>query len=175
MKILLIALTLMSSTVFAGSYVKLDEGNVSWSVSVKDKKGSMKLKKTLRGFKNINLTENEMDAIRDYQGRAKASLSQRSISFQNSDERSQESISNVIKMKMIDELAGLDVNVGNSEISFSNLNCEEKGSFNRKLTCTAQFESKIEVDIQVYEIIEDQKTDKNNKKEFGLEFFPFGY
>lgn len=150
MKNLVIQLALITSSAYAGSFVKIDKGNVSWSLNVKSKKGQITLTRYSTGTEGKDLSTDEQIKITNTIGwySGLGTIANEQSSFENSDERSQETVSSLIKQKMLNDLARLNIELKNSEINIENLNCKESGFIKKTLNCTAQYESKLDVELK---------------------------
>lgn len=153
MKNIIMALTLLItfSSAYAESFVKEDCGRVSWSIEInKSSNGTIKIYRNSQSIKGIHQVTNDMhDVI--YGLSLLTSLGHiatESTTFENTDERSSDTVSDVIKNKLISELSKLKVAVHNSELNLDNINCHEKGYLKKTLKCSALYKSTLLVDFK---------------------------
>lgn len=135
----------------AGTFEKIDEGSVSWNI--KNNHGKILLSRFSQGTQTINLSTQEEKIIRhnltDFS--SLGTLLESEVKFDNSDERSQNEIASLIRKKMSDELSTLKVytKVISQDLNFTNFLCTKKGLFNKSFECSANYKSKILVEISI--------------------------
>lgn len=147
---LCLMIALLSSSAFAGSIIKSDSGSASWSMNIKNKVGVVKLTRNSTGYKGIDLSTEEKIRVSNILGWFSdlGILKEEAVTFENADERSQETVSNLIKNTLISELSKIDSEIKEADIKFDNLNCQEKGFFKKQLICSADYESRMNIELK---------------------------
>ena len=136
---------------FSGTFVKLDEGNVSWKI--KNKIGKISLSRYDQGTRSINLSSQEHDIVRAQFGSFSALGSMADIEkkFKNTKKSTQDEVSTIIKNKMADEISDLKgtTKVISHDFNLTDLKCVKKGIINKSLDCSAKYKSKITAEITI--------------------------
>lgn len=150
MKKLLVLSVFLSSTAFAGSFLKIDKGTASWNLDVSKKTGTISLTRYSAGTEGKNLTSDEQTKLFHALGWSSGlgTISNLAVSFENTDERSQETVIELIKEKMIGEMNKLKTEVKVADINIKNLVCEESGFIKKKLSCHGEYVSKLDVEFK---------------------------
>lgn len=141
-------LTLSLST-FAGTFVQEDEGSAQWTLQIKSREGQLTVNRSGKGIHSKDLTYKEQRSISDLVWLSSlGTIINSTQKFELTDERSQETVIEQIKLRIAQELPLDRFNVLSSEVVLSNLNCEEKGFLKKRLECSAQFKAETEVSLK---------------------------
>lgn len=149
MKTKLLVLSLMATLSFAataGTFLKKESGQASWTVNVKDKKGTVIVNTNSQGYDASGLNSDEQQRV-FFLPMNFGRLIETSLKYELSDERSQETVDAFIVNLMKTELSGLPVKVLNSEVEFQNVNCLETGMFKKQLQCSSTYKAKLSVEF----------------------------
>lgn len=149
MKTKLLVLSLLTTLSFAataGTFFKNESGEASWTVNVKDKKGTVSIYTNSQGYNGSDLTQDELQRVIFLPMNFSRSV-ETTLKYELSDERSQETVDAFIVNLMKAELSTLPVNVLNSEVEFRNVNCVETGMFKKQLQCSSTYKAKLRVEF----------------------------
>lgn len=149
MKTKLFFLGLMATLTFsvsAGTFQKTESGNASWTVNVKDKKGTVQVYTNSQGYDGSGLESNEQQRMIFLPMSFGRSVDL-PMKFELSDERSQETVEAFIVTLMKTELTGLPIKVLGSEVEFHNVTCLETGVFKKQLQCSSPYKAKLAVEF----------------------------
>lgn len=140
--LIIIALLAISASAFA-SLTKTDSGYVSWTVKINKKKEGVltysRMSIQVAGHASASQEEQRI-ALRLGWNSGVGGRQEYAMKFENTDERSQESVEEKIKEIMAKDIADAPVTGEEAEVKIKNLSCEESGFLKKKLTCSAQFE-----------------------------------
>jgi len=149
MKTKLFVLALMATlslSVSAGTFLKTEAGQVSWTVNLKDKKGSIQIYTHTQGYDSTRLDPHEQQRVIFLPMSFGRSIDL-PMNFELSDERSQETVEAYIVTLMKTELAGLPTKVLDSDVELQSITCLESGVFKKKLKCSTLYKAKLTVEF----------------------------
>jgi hypothetical protein len=136
----------LSFSVSAGTFLKLESGSASWTVNVKDKKGTVQVYTNSQGYDGSGLESSEQQKVIFLPMSFGRSVDL-PMKFELSDERSQETVEAFIVSLMKTELTGQPIKVLDSEVEFQNITCLETGIFKKQLQCSSPYKAKLSVEF----------------------------
>lgn len=147
----LLALALsFSFASYAGTFVKEDTGNVSWIVNVnKNQDGTVTISRNGQTLRMSSLSnEDQIRIINKMAGPSLGQIAEEKVVFETTDERTQQTVSDLIIKKLTEELSVLPVEVKSSELEFQYLNCQATGFYKKQLVCSARYKNQLTVDLK---------------------------
>lgn len=147
-KLFILALiSTVSFSTFATTFTKTESGSVSWDLNIKSKQGSIIAYSDSSGYRQqgevSNYDQRIISNLPLYFGRS----INKAVSFELSDERSQESVQELIASEMLVDLKGLNIRVLSKNIVLRNANCIEHGFIKKELSCGAKFKAEILIEL----------------------------
>lgn len=148
--LLLLGLSL-SLTTLAGTITKTDTGSVTWMVKVnKKQEGSMIYSRTssgLNGSNDVSIEELRILTQMSF-NTGVGGLNEVAMVFSSTDERSQESVEEKLKVAFTADIKDYPLKPIETEVKLKNVSCKESGFLKKRLNCSADFEH-----VQVLEVI----------------------